>query len=113
MRTFNMTKVCNIRHAINVENRSRSEVAKQYSVAPSTISSIAAGKTYRDIPQAKSVPGFDNYIVYPTGQVWSNARNRFVKASPKRTGSKTRYVRLNNRNVTRSMAVQNLVSSLF
>ena len=113
MRKLTENAVCNIRHAINIENQTRVEVARRHNVSPSTVSDVASGRTYRNVPEAKSVPGFSNYIVYPNGKVWSFSTNRFVKAVQKSPSTKTRYINLRNRDTRRSMQVNKLVSSLF
>lgn len=113
MRKFTKTAICNIRHAINVENHTRSSIAQRYNVSPSTISDIASGRTYQDVPEAKAIPGFSNYLAYPNGKVWSFNTSRFVKPVQKNTASKVRYINLHNRNSRRSMQVSHLISSLF
>lgn len=113
MRKFNTNAVCEIRHAINVENRSKSEVSRKFKVSPSTVSDIAAGRSYRDIPMAKSIPGYNNYIAYPSGKVWSFNANRFIKPVQKSSVTKTRYFNLNNRTNRRSIPVSSLLKSLF
>jgi transcriptional regulator with XRE-family HTH domain len=113
MRKFNVNTICNIRHAINIEGKSRSELARRYKVSSSTISDIVSGKTYQDVPTAKAIPGYSNYLAYPNGRVWSFNRNCFIKPMQKRESSKTRYITVRNRDSQKAFQVSQLVNSLF
>lgn len=112
MRKLTKTAVCNIRHAIQVENKSATEVARKYNVSPSTARAVARGERYTDIPFARPIPQFENYLAYPNGRVWSTTRGRFVKAVHKST-SKTKYYNLKNRGARRSIPVSTISSQLF
>lgn len=113
MRKFNERQVNEIRHRVNILDESASSVANRMKSSRSAVSDVANYKTYRDIPAAKSIPGFNNYLVYSNGKVWSTYTNRFLKATSKRANSKTKYVRLKNKNENRSVRVEQLVNSLF
>lgn len=112
MRKLTKTAVCNIRHAILVENKPATQVASKYGVSPSTARAVARGERYSDIPQARPIPQFENYLAYPTGRVWSTTRNRFVKPVQKNT-SKTKYFNLKNSGVRRSVPVSSIAEEVF
>lgn len=112
MRKLTKAAVCNIRHAITIEGRPATEVASRYNVSPSTARAVARGERYSDIPEARPIPQFENYLAYPTGRVWSMSRGRFVKAVKKNT-TKTRYYNLKNSGTRRSVPVSTITSELF
>lgn len=113
MRKLNMNKVNEIRHRVNVLGQTRANVSRTLKVSRSTVSSVANYNSYQDIPAPRTVPGFNNYLVYPNGKVWSTTTNKFLKTARKSEGSKARYVHLKNRNNRRSIRVEQLVNSLF
>lgn len=112
MRKLSQTAVCNIRHAITVENRSASEVARKYSVSPSTVRAVARGDRYSDIPTAKPIPNFESYLAYPNGKVWSTSRNQFIKAAKKGSSNK-KYYNLKNNGNRLSVSTTSIISEVF
>lgn len=112
MRKFNVNQVCQIRHAVNVENTPATKVAQSYKASPSSVRRVASGQSYQDVPQARAIPGFPSYIAYPSGKVWSVNRNRFLKASRKGS-SNTRYYNLTSGNTRTSIRADEITNLLF
>lgn len=112
MRKLTVSAVCNIRHAITVEGRPATEVASKYGISPTTARAVARGDRYSDIPQARPIPGFQSYLAYPNGRVWSTNSGKFVKAV-KKSSAKTKYYNLKNSGTRRSVAVNTIRSELF
>lgn len=113
MRKFNKNQVCGIRHAVNIENKSAGEVATKYKSSPSTIRRIASGDTYSDVPMPRAILGNSNYIAYPNNKIWSANRNKFLRASAKKSSSKSRYFNLRSVNGERRSIRTSEVSSMF
>lgn len=113
MRKFKTNDIINIRHKGIIEKVPAAKLATRYKTSPSTISSILQNKTYVDVPQPKVISGFNNYLVYPNGKVWSKASNRFLKAKPKKEGYKARYVTLRSNGQQRSFNIKETVAQLF
>jgi hypothetical protein len=111
-RRFNTNQVCRIRHAINVEGASASTVAKRYNASPSSVRRIASGQSYKDVPEARSIPGFPNYLAYPDGRVWSSARGRFIKPVAKGS-SPTRYYNLTSNGNRTSLRADRITNYVF
>lgn len=112
MKTFNVNQVCKIRHAVNVENVPVSALASRYRRSPSTVRRVASGQSYRDIPQARSIPGYSNYLAYPDGSVWSVSRGRFL--TPSRKGSSNaRYYNLKSNNQRTSIRADEITNIVF
>lgn len=111
-RRFNTNQVCRIRHAVNVEGLPATTVAKRYNASPSSVRRIATGQSYKDVPQARSVPGFPNYMAYPDGRIWSSARGRFIKATAKGS-SATRYYNLTSNGNRTSIRADQITNYLF
>ena len=113
MRRFNTTQICNIRHMVNVENLSVSEVARMFKASRSSIRDITNMKTYRDIPEAKIAPQFPNYLVYPNGNVFSLRANQFIIPSRKSISNPSIYVNLRNGELRKSFKINELIGRLF
>jgi hypothetical protein len=114
MRRFNTNQVCRIRHAINVEGVAATTVAKRYNASPSSVRRIASGQTYSDVPQARSVPGFPNYMAYPDGRIWSSSRGRFIKATPKKSSTPSvRYYNLRSNGNRTAIRADRITSYVF
>lgn len=114
MRKFNTNQVCNIRHAVNIENTGATAVAKRYKSSPSTVRRVASGDSYSDVPMPKAIPGYSNYIAYPNNKIWSVSRNRFLKPTAKKGSYKTKYYNLRSGNgVRRSIRADEISSQLF
>lgn len=112
MRKLTANAVCNIRHAITVEGRPATEVAAKHGISPTTARAVARGDRYSDILQARPIPGFESYLAYPNGRVWSTNSGKFVKAVRK-SSAKTKYYNLKNNGTRRSVAVSRIRSELF
>lgn len=112
MRKLNDIQVVLIRHAIRFDNVSSSTLSKQHGVSPSTIRAIGRGERYKDVPEARSIPNFPNYLAYPNGWVWSTTTNKFLSATSKGRNS-SKYYQLKNVNNRRSVQVQTLVNEIF
>lgn len=112
MRKLTVSEVCNIRHAITVEGHPATKVASKHGISPTTARAVARGDRYTDIPQAMPVPGFQSYLAYPNGRVWSTSSRRFVKAV-KKSSAKTKYYNLKNSGTRRSIPVSSIRSELF
>lgn len=111
MRKFNVNQVCNIRHAVNVENTATPSVAKKFKSSPSTIRRVASGDSYSDVPMPRAIPGFSGYLAYPNNKIWSVSRNRFLKPVTKGS-SKTKYYNLKAGGQARRAIRADEVSSL-
>lgn len=107
MRKLTPTAVCNIRHAVLIEAKPATEVAKKHKVSPTTVRAIARGVRYRDVPQAQAIPQFENYLAYPDGRVWSETSQKFLK--PRLKGSsRVKYYDLRNAGERKSIRVSSL-----
>jgi hypothetical protein len=113
MRKFNKSTICNIRHLVNVKNLSANEVGRKYKASRSTIRDIANYKTYKDIPAPKVDKSFPNYLVYPSGKVYSFSSDQFISPSRKSRTNNARYVNLRNGDMRKSFKINDLVSTLF
>jgi len=114
MRKFNTNQICDIRHAVNIENTSPTTVAKKYKSSPSTVRRVASGDSYSDIPMPKAIPGYSNYIAYPNNKIWSINRNKFLTPTVKKEDYKTKYFNLRSGNgVRRSIRANEVSSQLF
>lgn len=62
--------------------------------------------------KSKPIKGFENYIVYEDGRIYSNHSKRFISQAPT-TRSKYMYVRLNKNNTSKHFSVHRLVAMAF
>lgn len=62
--------------------------------------------------KSKPITGYENYIVYEDGRIYSNHSKRFISQSTTTT-SNYMYVRLSKNNVNKHFSVHRLVATAF
>lgn len=90
---------------------SERQLATQFNIHRKTVYNIANNKTWRHVPQPKTITSFKNYTIYPDGRVWSNASNQFMKQTQRASGENT--VKLRNGSQSKTFAVSELVARAF
>ena len=66
----------------------------------------------RGYMKSKPIKGYEKYLVYEDGRIYSTHCNRFIAQSPTTT-SKYMYVRLNKNNTCKNFSVHRLVAMAF
>lgn len=93
------------------QNKSLSQVARQYGIGKSTASDIVNRKTWSHVPAAKPVKGYSNYLILPDGRVWDSKTKAFL--SPKITKNEGIKIILSANGKRKSIPVANLVAQAF